>query len=369
MKNSRLTISLFFFIFFVSPLVISTAVPSVARAQSDVGDEPPAAAPMSPQERFTTNRKQVPLDEDGNPIPDSLNEGGEDGKVVLVPDKSHAKPQAKNSSKKGSTGASVATDGAIVYDKPDQDANVIAMLPQGQKIQVSRGMTKGQIRFHKVRAGKKIGYIADIDIVLDEAAAAQVVAKKKSSKQVKKDKNGKPIAEKKPSKPKVREPMFYTKFVGFTFGQSQYKEGIQGVDATTTMPTYGIKISGPDTIIKGPITDFNLTLHYGAPSYYGPLSVGPPSGYLIFADWLLQIPLYNGFNSVGYLEGGPLLIYSSFSLFNGGHTQNLSQINLGWSFLGGYGIRVDDFAFRLEAKYMIEKQSYAAIQLVVQTSL
>ena len=347
---------------------IFLALPLNVFAQDDVDgvtEVRPREAPTSPKERFTTTRKQSIEDENGNPIPDSSsdqdNDGG--GKVVVAPDRSAKKASVK----RGSGGAVVATDGAIVYDKPDQDANVITMLPQGQKVQVSRGTTNGPIPFHKIRVGQKIGYIADIDITTEEAAVAQTAIQKKKSKPVKKDKNGKPVAEKKPKKPKKREPMLFTKFAGFLFGQSQYKEGIVGVDASTTLPIYGIKITGPDVIMKGPITDFSLWIHYGAPSYYGPLSGNTPSGYLIFTDWLLLVPIYHGFNSMVYGELGPLLVYSNFNVFNAGHTETLSQINFGGSLLLGWGIRVDDFAFRLEGKYMFEKQNYGAIQLAVQT--
>lgn len=248
--------------------------------------------------------------------------------------------------------AIVQTDGAQVYTQPDFDADVIATLPAGQKIRVSKGVTGQMAKFHKVKVGNRYGYIVDIDVVTEGAA------KKKRA-------GAKAPAKAKHDRPRKDLPVFFSRYVGVLVGQSEFKEDIPGVDASTNLLTYGLKIVGPDVILSGPIIDFNLALHYGAPSYYDKLSSVKPAGYLVFTDMLLLMPFYQAHNTAGLLGAGPLGVLSSFRVVSANKAQDLTTFNVGLSLMAGFAFRFGPVGLRLEGKYLIEKQSYKVVQAAI----
>ena len=252
----------------------------------------------------------------------------------------------------------VQTENAQVYSLPDFDAPVIATLQAGQKVRVSKGLTGSYVKFHKVRVGPKIGYIVDIDVSVDgqRSVDAKSLNKRKKSRGKNRDNA------KKDPPPHEAKPLYFSRYVGLTVGAVQYKEGISGVDANDTLLMYGLKITGPDTLLKGPVLDFNLTLHNGAPSYYNALSKVKPGGFVLFTDVLIEVPFFQRLNSSAVLGFGPLLVYSSFQVLNANRSQSLTSVNLGVSAMVGYAVRFGSVSLRLEGKYLVEKQSYKALQ-------
>lgn len=267
-----------------------------------------------------------------------------------------AKPQSKASA---GVMATVTTDGALVLIKPDLDSGPIAQYEAGKRIRVSKGTTSGEVKFRKTRVGGRIGYIADIDV---RVGAAPAVAAK-GGKGVDK----KPTRKKETSAEKEREPVYFARFVGLILGFSEFKEGIDGVDASASMPFYGLKITGPDVLVSGPVIDFNLLLHYGAPSYYDALSAIRPSGFVLLTDALLRLPILAGQNGLLAFGLGPMLMFSQFSVSNAGRSQSLTEINLGVSLNLGVTYRIEKVGLGLEAKYFIEKQSYRGLFASLQT--
>ena len=280
-----------------------------------------------------------------------------------------AKGSGAKSAAKGARGdgvaAVVATDGALVFASPDASSAIIAQLPEGQKVRVSKGVVKGpEEQFRRIRVGPKIGYIITTDVALEGAtAAAPAKAPRFGSK---KRKNADQKKRERDLMPKKKKPMYFTRYIGLLYGDSEYKEGISGINASTSFPTYGFKITGPDVLISGPVIDFNFALHYGAPSYYDKYASARPTGFVIFTDALALVPFFERMNSLLYVAGGPALVYSQFNMIHSGKTVNLSTLNLGLSFALGGAYRIDRVALRLEGKYMVEKQSYRAIQAAVQ---
>lgn len=264
--------------------------------------------------------------------------------------------------------ATIVTDGALVFSAPNVDASILAQLPEGRKVRVSKSVVPGgDESFRRIRVGNKIGYITiyDVNIEADEPVQDEPnprkqqgrknprAAKEKAAKDRKKRLNA--------MKPRRKELMYLTKFVGLLFGSSEFKEGINGVDSSTTFEIYGMKLTGPGVLIDGPVIDFNLILHYGAPSYYNSLAAAKPTGFVLFTDALAILPFTQKTDSMIYGGIGPLLVYSQFNVLNAGRNQDLSQLNLGASFMLGGGLRFDKVATKLEAKYFIEKQSYKQI--------
>ena len=268
-------------------------------------------------------------------------------------------PEAEAAGDARGVAAVVSTDGALVFVAPDPDSEAIAQLPEGQGVRVSKGTTSGPEKFRKVRVNNRIGYILDIDVVLGEAAAAKGKTGKNKKANAKKPK-------KKEHKVDTHEPMYFCRYFGVLLGQSEFKEGINNVDSSTNFLIYGLKITGPDTLFPGPVLDFNLALHNGAPDYYGALSATPPSGFVMLIDTMVQVPFVQAQNGTVYVEAGPLLAITHFSVVNSGRAMDLSSVNVGVSTAVGAGFRVERVAGRLEAKYMIEKQSYKALQASIQ---
>ena len=279
---------------------------------------------------------------------------------------------------KGTTVGTVTTDGAMVYAQPDFDASVIGQLKRGNRVRMSKGTAGGAMgKFHKVRIGNKTGYVADIDIraegAPDPVRAAEAAAKAREQKEAidqargKKAKNRDKDKAKDKDKPRPHMPMFFSRFVGLLYGVTEFKEDIANVDASTSLPMYGLKVTGPDVLIEGPIIDFNLALHYGAPSYYDALSLGKPSGFVLLTDALMLLPFMERENLMIFAGLGPMVFASRFNVINNNRAQTLTTVNLGLSSALGVGFRFGKVAIRLEGKYFIEKKSYKAAQLGLQT--
>ncbi len=279
-----------------------------------------------------------------------------------------SKSSAPNSApgKANSVIATVVTDGAVVRSAPDLDACPIAQLAQGKKIRVSKKTTSGEVKFHKAAVRGRVGYIANFDIRIgsgpDETSggagdsgkdgAGDAAAKRKA-------KARKEAAKRRMSE--RSEPIYFARFVGIVGGVSEFKEDISGVDASASMPFYGLKVTGPDVIFGGPVVDFNFLLHYGAPTYYDALSAIKPTGFVLITDALFLLPVGNGHNTTGYVGVGPMLMLSQFTVMNAGGKKDLTEFNLGADFALGVATRIDKVALRVEAKYFLEKQSYKGL--------
>jgi hypothetical protein len=290
--------------------------------------------------------------------------------VLLAARKEGVKSQLKSQTSQSKAAAAyvtmvVATDGAIVFDRPNQDANVMTQLPYGKKVRVSRGSTRGgEDRFRRIRVGSKSGYILEIDVAPENSISEADINTGK--KQVAKNAKKKRDSQRERKRPK--EPFYFTRYVGLTGGFADFKESINGVDAVNNnLLIYGLKITGPEVLFSGPTVDLNILLHYGAPEYYEKLSKIKPTGFILFTDALFVLPVLNRENGMIYVEAGPLLVYSSFKVLNGTRVMDLTSVNLGASFAAGAGFRVEKVAVRLEGKYLVEKQSYKAVQLSLQT--
>ena len=299
--------------------------------------------------------------------------------VGLAPNVFAATSQSQSQSQKKAGGthkgvvATVVTDGALVYASPSEDASILAQLPVGKQIRVSKGTTPGIQKFHKVQVGKTFGFIDDIDISMGAAPAPPHPGKHEAGteKMTDKEKAAREKAKKKAAYRKEHtkpvEPMYFTRFVGLAIGAQEFKEGILGVNSSQTIPVYGLKITGPDVLLKGPIMDINLLLHYGAPSYYNNLSVIQPNGFIIFADAMFVLPFVQRQNSMVYISAGPLLVYSKFGVVNNNQTMDLQALELGVDAALGVGFRLGKIAIKFEGKYYLEKQQYKSLLASLQT--
>ncbi|MES2854933.1 MAG: SH3 domain-containing protein [Bdellovibrionota bacterium] len=272
---------------------------------------------------------------------------------------SSAEAQKKSPSVK----AVVVTDGAQIYAKPDFDANVIGSLKAGKSVTISRGKIGEFAKFHKIKSGKVTGYIADIDV---RSGALPAPQKKKFKDAKARDKQA---SNKTKEKDPTKDPLYFSRFFGLTLGSVIFKEGISGVDSKANLVTYGFRVTGPDVIMSGAVIDWNLILHYGAPSYYNSLSSTTPGGFVLWTDAHFLLPFFGKHDAMGYFGIGPMLAFSSFKLTNGGEARDLTALNIGLSTSLGGAFRFGKYAVRLEGKYFIEKQAYPGLQLSLQSPL
>ena len=246
----------------------------------------------------------------------------------------------------------------MVYSRPDFDAGVLGNLRLGDRVRVSSGTLGDDAKFHKVAAGAIVGWIAEIDIQVDGATK-----KRDHRRGAKKD--GRSQKKKKPFVDES-QPIFFTKYVGVLVGFTELLESISGVDSRETLLVYGFKLTGPDILLTGPVMDFNLALHYGAPSYYNKLSSTKPSGFLIQSDALFLYPFFNRDRAMVTFGAGPLLKFSSFNVTSGGDLKSLSELDVGLSVALAGAVKVGKLALRLEGKYLVEKHQEKLLQFAVQ---
>ncbi len=255
--------------------------------------------------------------------------------------------------------AIVRTDGAMVYSKADFDADVLGNLRRGDRVRVSSGTIGDYAKFHKVAAGAIVGWIADIDVQVEGASKKRDHKRGSSKKSRGRDREKKPFVDE-------SLPIFFTKYVGVLVGATEFNEDISGVDSKETLLVYGLKFTGPDLLLTGPVLDLNLALHYGAPSYYTPLSSTKPSGFLIYGDALLLYPFFNRDKAMITFGLGPLLKFSTFNVTSGGEIKSLSRLDFGASIALAGAVKVGKFAVRLEGKYHLEKKSEKMALLSIQ---
>lgn len=300
----------------------------------------------------------------------------------------------------------VKTDGALIYNRPDFDADVLATLSEGTEVRISRGVVGEFAKFHRVRIGDKIGYIAEIDVTPEIGAEPEITAPAPTPVPRARQKSPEKSAEKilpKPDEPPLEKPLanraaknrakksdgkakiakksdkktekkrkrkefMYTRYVGLAGSMVWYKEDIRGVASEAALGFFGLKLTGPDVLLQGPIMDFNLLLHYGAPDYYGPLSYTAPTGFILMTDALFLLPFVQEKNHMYYLGVGPLLVLSEFKIVNGARSMDLVALNFGLSTELGVGFRIGSVAFRVEGKYHWERRSYRSVLATLQTA-
>ncbi len=259
--------------------------------------------------------------------------------------------------------ATVKTDNALVYDQPDFDAPTLMYLPAGQKIRISNKSFGSYFKFYRVKVSQtKIGYITTIDVIPQKPGPPEKGMARGKGKRGKKQASGKPTTGKYPPV----KAFIQTKYMGFWIGNLNYKETIPGINPTATMLFYGVKLTGPHTLMTLP-TDFNLLIHYGAPPYYSQFSTVKPAGFAMIVDWLAMFPFLDKQNSSFYIGLGPLLDYSSFQFGTTAGVVSSSELSIGLSAEIGYGIKLGtNWCTRIEYKYMWERANYTSYGLAVQ---
>ncbi len=293
----------------------------------------------------------------------------------------------------------VKNDGAQVYSQPDFDAQILATLTVGQKVVVSKGTAGAYAKFHRVRAGKIVGYISEMDVEGEGGASLKAAEKspvgakaadtsksktKKTSKTASRDKRGRRAKSQKlsPAEQEKREraaeerarqaraalPFVFNRYVGLVIGVAGYEETISASKSRDSLLVYGLKLTGPGIFFEGPILDTNVVLHWGAPKGYASISAVKPSGFFLLADTLLILPMLQKGEFSGTLGFGPAVSYRSFKTVDAAGFVSHSGFGLGLSLQAGAGVRLGDYALRLEGKYLVDKRIDTIFQLSLQNA-
>lgn len=269
----------------------------------------------------------------------------------------------KSNAKSGS--AVVTAEVAQVYDQPDLDAKAITVVKRGTKLPISKGTRGAYAKFYRTRANGKVGWILTLD-VKSEAEAKKFFAQGKAARY----KRG-PFApepdEAGGQRGRDREMFTFTRSVSLAIGMNEYKESINGVDYTANLLTYGLKLTGPDVLLTGPLMGVDIVFHYGAPSYYDSLSQVKPSGFIMWTDANLLLPIMARQDTLIGIGAGPILVISNIQASQGGKDYGMWAINIGADIELSAGVRFDDFCVRLDGKYIFEKKIYRQVQLSVGT--
>lgn len=270
--------------------------------------------------------------------------------------------------------ATIVNDGALVYKDADFDAPTIAELKAGQVFSIS---LKEKGPFYKIRLKQGLlGWIADNDVKVSKGkAAAQTPAagaavtppkkptsKKEAAKEKEKDKEKDSSEGAFAEKP--RQKSFYaTRFRGPVLSYLAYAENTMGALRTQTLPFYGMKFEGPDTMFSGDFrTDAEILLHIGAPNYYADQTGQGTDGWIFMTDFIFETAFPQSRWHMLTYGFGPMFRYSHYdvSLPNGGKpvSYGLDDMVLGAVFDGGLAFRVSKYALRFNIKYFWEKTRY-----------
>lgn len=252
----------------------------------------------------------------------------------------------------------VAVDGAAVYVRPDFDSEVIDYLNQDQKIPVSTKQflgVGGMGLFHKIRTPRgKLGYLPDTDVILPKGT--HIETPKGALPRVFHKKGEKPGQQVQKDEELTRKSIYLTRYIGGSLSMIDYTEKFSGDKLHSQTPFFGLRMTGPDILFKGPPLDFNLMVTPLMPKYLSTL--GSASGFLVMSDLGMNMPLYNTPNSLLYYGLGILLNWSQYKASVGAGSYDSTDVRLGIDLSVGYAYRFSRYAIRGDVKYFIEKTLY-----------
>ncbi|MGZ3743875.1 MAG: SH3 domain-containing protein [Pseudobdellovibrionaceae bacterium] len=262
--------------------------------------------------------------------------------------------------------AVVINDGALVYKEADFDAPVITRFKAGHVYDISL-KTKGP--FYKVRIKPGVmGWIADTDVRVGKNAKGSLAAKNPlnakavaSKSSEKKAENDSFLEKKKPLK-----SFYASRYRGPVLSYITYNENTMGDLRSQTLPFYGIKVAGPNTMFYGDLrTDAEFLLHSGAPTYYQRGTGFPANGWIFLTDFIFETASPQSKWHMLTFGFGPMFKYSHYDVTL---LQNAKQVSyslddmvLGAVFDTGLSFRIaETYALRFNVKYYWEKTKYWA---------
>lgn len=195
--------------------------------------------------------------------------------------------------------------------------------------------------FYKVRVRNLEGYVADTDIRTSKVVNA---AKKRAREENEKD----------------EEPIYLTRYVGGAFSLVNYTEKFSGHKLTSSLPVYGLRMTGPGTLFDGPPLDFNFWFTLSHPGYYSRFSNGTPSGFLLFGDIMALFPFLDTGKFIVNYGLGLMYTYTHYSVPVKDQNFSSQEFRVGVDVGLGMGYRIRKSIIRADIKYYFEKTQYMA---------
>jgi len=276
--------------------------------------------------------------------------------------------------KKSGLEAVVVSDGAAVYEKPDFDSKVIDFVPYNSAVTISRKSfagTEGLGLFHKVRVRGKIGYIPDTDIRVQEKEKEPEIFEPERKSEPSKVKVDKPEKIKSKAWDKDDEdpsgmPPYLTRYLGAAVARVNFTEKFSGRKLSDQLTMYGLRMTGPGTLMDGPPLDVNLWFSLDKPAYYDVFSTGI-NGFLLFGDVMAMLPLVSGENWVVSYGLGLMWTFTRYRVQIRGENTDSLELRIGLN--GGLGIGRKlgkAYLLRADAKYYFEKTQYMGYLISLQ---
>lgn len=258
--------------------------------------------------------------------------------------------------------AVVKIEGAMIYESPSFDSKVIAYVSKDERIKIS---LKTYGPFYKTKMSKtKFGYISDVDIT--PSVMPHTSSNQSSSKKSKKDNDTKPTKEANRPPPPVME----TQFVGPVISFLNYTSKFDDSNFSSPYTFYGIKVSGPDLLFKGPIlTDLVVALSPTPPNYFTEdFQAQLAKGVAFLLETSLDWPFSVFGNGMIYGGVGLHLMYADYDLtFEVSNRQKVTFTNLGLTASLGLMYRINKVGLRIEPHgYYDPNGTHLAFQLAIQ---
>ncbi len=263
--------------------------------------------------------------------------------------------------------ALISGEQSYIFQQPNFDAEVVTILTPSKTVYfISQGKWGP---FYKIRLEPgKTGYVLDSDI--------RILKDPKIKTQSNNQSNNKNPEEEKPGGGKTKKKRHARSFKnarywGAALQMTDFTENTMNNIRHQYLPFYGIKISGPHTVLEDDTNiEVDLLLHWGPPSYYTDATTNTAAGFLVLTDLLWQSLQQQSKNVITFFGAGPMFRYSHISsTLTIGNTKSeyaLDDMVIGAAFNAGMATRLDQYALRLDAKYYWEKQKYWAIGLAFQ---
>ena len=250
------------------------------------------------------------------------------------------------------------TDGGAVYSKPDFDAPVSDYLPFKSKLWVTKKAVPGVGGlglFHHVRYKDKAGFVVDTDIrITSKDVDSTDVPKKKSAHQHHEKKTSSVDDEKVDG----RETVFFKRYVGGALALVNFTEKFSGQKFSDQMLMYGLRMSGPGTLFDGPPLDVNIWFSVQKPGYYSKFTSTPPQGFLMFGDFMVVLPFYEGTNTMVTYGLGAMWTYTSYKVQVKNSRFDSQEFRIGADLGLGVTHRFGRYAVKGDVKYYYEKTQY-----------
>lgn len=259
--------------------------------------------------------------------------------------------------------AVIYVDGAAVYKAPSFDSEVQDYLRYQTKVIVSREPYHGEGGmglFHLVRYGKKRGYVPDTDVRVARKEAAKVTVEAKKSKSK--------AWEKEEEENLGKAPIYFTRYLGAAVSMVNFSEKFQGKRFSDNMMMYGLRMTGPGTLIEdGPPLDFNLWFSIDKPGYYSKkLGSSAPTGFMMFGDVMAMLPLIDMKNTIINYGLGVMWVYTNYKVQLKSRKFDTSEFRVGLDAGLGVGQKIGKYMLRLDGKYYYEKTQYFGVILSFQ---